>query len=291
MPTLQRGNKDPMVRWIKIRLWDQGFFRYKNLQPAPRFNENFTKELEDAVAYFQQTHLGPDGTPLVVSGIVGTPTFWALEHPTGPKQKSGLGPNHHTRIMNIPDGIGYQRAALLRCALEQYGIREQPNGSNRGTAPKGGVDKFLPGWQKEKPGKGPPWCCYFVSWVTHEVFGRYPLGRNYGSCARAWAKAMELGMAYPRVGDDGVLFHPMPGDAFYMRHTATTGHFGLVYRVSEDGRVINTVEGNCANRVKIGGRDVDERIHGFIDFFRERRHQDFEHGLIVAENVRKAGTR
>lgn len=280
---LMQNSVGPAVVELKRLLAAQGFWT-GSMSPI------FGKELDAVVAHFQQTHLGPDKQPLDVDGIVGPDTLWALKHATGKAQKEGLGPNHHARIMSIPDGIGFFRAALLRCALEQYGIRERPNGSNRGDSPKGGVDKFLPDWQKTKP-KGPAWCCYFVSWVSREVFARYPLGRRYGSCARAWAKAMELGMAYPRVGDDGVRFLPMPGDAFYMRYTPTTGHIGYVYRVSEDGLVINTVEGNCANRVKVGGRDVDERIHGFIDFFRERRHDEFEHGLIVAENVRKAGTR
>lgn len=292
MTVLAKGSVGPRVLEVKKTLWDQGFYRCKDIvRPEVGFNTIFTTELEEAVAYFQQTHLGPGGIPLEVDGIVGPDTLWALKNPTGPAQKSRLGPNHGTRIMHIPHGIGESRKQVLCIALEQYGIREYPNGSNRGKSPKGGVDKFLPDWQKEKPGKGPPWCCYFVSWVMRQKFGRYPLGRNYGSCARAWTKAVELGMAHPREGEDGMLFHPMPGDAFYMRHTPTTGHFGLVYRVSLDGREINTVEGNCGNRVKIGYRKVDEHIYGFIDFFRGIRHQDFEHGLIKAGDVGKDGTR
>ena len=81
-----------------------------------------------------------------------------------------------------------------------------------------------------------------------------------------------------------------PGDVFYMRFGSTKGHVGFVYRMSEDGETINTVEGNCANRVKIGRRRLSS-VYGIIDFFGDDGSEDFERGLIEAKNVGKDGTR
>jgi hypothetical protein len=48
-------------------------------------------------------------------------------------------------------------------------------------------------------------------------------------------------------------------------------HIGLNLRVSADDATIDTVEGNCANRVKIGRRRTAE-LGGFIDL------RPLEHG-------------
>jgi hypothetical protein len=292
---LAKGSVGPRVVELKQRLMAQGFW-----SEAGTLSRTFGVKLEEAVAYFQQTHLGPDGKPLAVDGLVGPDTMWALKHPTGKAQKEGLGRDADDRYENIPAGIGPDRKLLLVTALNQYGIRERPMGSNRGDAPNGGVDKFLPTWCKKKPGKGPAWCCFFVSWVTKEVFGTYPLGRVHGSCAKAWEAAMHRRMAWPKykivdTREPTNPVHPLPGDAFYMRWGPRTGHIGFVYRVSEDGTEINTIEGNCANRVKIGRRSVDDRIFGWIDFWGDSmaamEYSKFERGLIQAPNVGRARTR
>lgn len=294
---LFRGVDNKLVVEVKRKLQLQGFW-----PQGVSLGSMYGPKTFQAVMYFQQTHLGPDGLPLEIDGFVGPDTQWALNHPTGKAQKSGLGPvSGEDRYRDIPHGIGPARDKLLRIALDQYGIRERPNGSNRGTTPRGGVDKFLPAWCCKKEGKGPAWCCFFVSWVTKEAFGVYPLGRRYGSCKQAWAAANERRML--REEQEGILALrrrsiPIPGDAFYMRYGRGTGHIGFVYRVSQDGREINTIEGNCANRVKIGYRCIDYRIFGFINFYGEQWKDfsagilsSFERGLLEAPDVSRAGTR
>lgn len=280
MRILQRGSKGQAVVGLKERLAAQGFW------PDHLMGLDFTPKLEDAVAYFQMTHLGPDGKPLAVDGKVGPNTEWALKHPTGKAQTSNISPAG-TKTggpkFNIPDGLSLERYETLMRALGEHGVRERPMGSNRGP----GIDKYLPRWWLEKEGKGPAWCCFFVSWVVRQVFGFHPLGRNHGSCKQAWKAAQEREMAYQVHEVDTIV----PGDAFYMRWRGG-GHIGFIYRVSEDGQEMNTVEGNCGNRVKVGRRSLsDERIFGIIDFYGEEYPDEFERGLIEAKDVAKDGTR
>jgi len=284
------GTKGQAVVGLKEKLASQGFW------PDGQYSASFTPKLAEAVAYFQQTHQDMYGRPLVVDGVVGMYTEWALKHPTGVAQKSGLGPRPSWRDRDIPRALSEQRRRILEVALGEYGVREKPMGSNRGP----GIDKYLPKWWLNKPGKGPAWCCFFVSWVTKQVFGKYPLGRNHGSCKQAWRAAQERKMSWPkyRIVDTPVHknpLHPMPGDAFYMQWGPRTGHIGFVYRVDERSEVINTIEGNCANRVKVGRRAIDERIMGYIDFEGDDSaaldHCHFERGLIEVADVGRDGTR
>lgn len=280
---LMQNSVGPAVVELKRLLADQGFWT-GSMSPI------FGKQLDAAVAYFQQTHLGPDKQPLDVDGIVGPDTLWALKHATGKAQKEGLGPNLDTRIANIPKSLAPGRQLVLAVALRQHGIREQPNGSNRGP----GVDKFIPDWARTTP--GPAWCCFFVCWVLHCYFKVHILGRHHGSCATAWRAAEKRGMALPGTisGIERELALPMPGDVFYMDYGNGKGHFGFIYRVAEDYSRINTIEGNCGNRVKIGCRtyEENEQIRGIINPWPEdTRHQDYELGLIKAGDVGKEGTR
>jgi len=278
-PLLKRGSRSPDVVRIKQYLEAQGFWEWDH---APRRKgsinlSTYSAKLADAVAYWQQTHLGPDGRPLAVDGIVGDDTWWSLLHPTGKAQSSGLG-----KYQRLPNGLTVLRRQLLLTALGEYGVKERPMGSNRGLE----VDKYLPKWwlkERNRLEKGPPWCCFFVSWVTRQVFGKYPLGRNHGSCKAAWMAAQGRGMTM-------VPLAPAPGDAFYMTWGPRTGHIGFVLRVSEDGKEINTVEGNCANRVKIGRRPIDYRIFGVIDFCGDGIG-GFERGLIPVPEVGRDSTR
>ncbi len=165
-PPLKYGDSGPAVKEVQRLLKAQGAFR-------GAVKGNFRKLTEEAVLYFQGTHLGPDGQFLDVDGIVGPGTWWALRNPSGKGQASGL-------PWTIPKGIEGRRRKQLEVVLRERkaGVRERPDGANWG----GGVEKY--GGRR-----GDPWCCYFWSWGTKKVFGNYPLGHKLGRCMTAWERA------------------------------------------------------------------------------------------------------
>ena len=268
-PTLRHGSKGESVKIVQQLLKEQGFFK-------GAVRGNFLKLTDEAVRYFQNTHLGPNGEFLESDGIVGTDTWWALHNPVGKPQKSNL-PGE------IPDGLTPMRQRVLQIALAEHaaGVREKPNGDNKGD----GVTKYLPG------GRPAAWCCYFWSWVNREAFGKFSLGARHGRVSTAFARARKFKMARAK-GD----YIPIPGDAFVMTRTdAETGkfkftglgHIGYVLRVEVSrGKAVafNTVEGNTANRVKVGKRKIsDPEIIGFINNYdKDEQPSDWEKGLVKA---------
>ena len=187
----------------------------------------------------------------------------------------------------LPTGIGPKRNAILVVALAQRGIVEQPIGSNRGTTPNGGVDKFLPDWARTTP--GPAWCCFCAFWIAKAALGKFPLDRHHGSCTKAWKAAQAAGVF---VENDGTRV-PYPGDAFLIRKDADEmRHIGIVCRVAADGSAINTAEGNTGQKFKVGTRSLtDGSIAGWIDFVPSEHPDGFERGLVEAPNTGAAATR
>jgi len=271
-PLLKYGDKGEWVKVAQKLLKDQGFFK-------GAVRGNYLKLTTEAVVYFQNTHLGPDGEFLESDGEVGSNTWWALRNPVGIPQKSNL-PGE------IPTGLTPVRTKVLRVALDEHaaGVHEIPNGANSG----GGVDKYIPA------GTAPPWCCYFWSWVNREASGGYSLGAKYGRVSSAFGKARDLGMARQK-GD----YIPIPGDAFIMATSDAeagkfkftgTGHIGYVLRVEVSRRkavTINTVEGNSGNRVKLGKRNLsDDAIVGFINNYgANEQPTGWQRGLVSAEST------
>ena len=242
-PVLRLGSTGESVEELQHILIQQGY-GFGQLV----VNGLYDEVTEDAVGYFQMTHIGEDGESLEIDGWVGKNTWWALYNHSGVSQRNYFD-------LYIPDDIGESRNALLKVALfeHQFGVHEEPNGSNWGD----GVIKYggEPGWA---------WCCLFTSWVANQAFNGYPLNAKFASCYQAWKQAVKLGFTK--------MSNPVPGDQFMMLYTNSagqlkgTGHTGYVLAVSEDGKWINTVEGNAGNRVKIGKRLVSQ-MYGFINFF------------------------
>lgn len=276
--TLKFGAQGPDVAKL-VRLLEQ-----RGIPPRPPVTAAepvFGRAIENAVLYFQMTHQGEDGEWLGVDGVVGRNTWWALQHATGKNQRSFL-------EVGIPKGIEGVRRQLLETAVKQHGVREDRGRANRGKE----VDKFFPPHVTADPNAdGQPWCCYFVSWVAREVYGRHILGRPVASCHTAWQRAREHKRWIPKNGN-----LPTPGDAFLiLKDDPTkgwcTGHIGFVLQLSKDGQSINTVEGNCGNRVKIGLRQLsDPKLRGFINIVGDR--PEFERGsLRGARDLGSRGTR
>jgi len=274
MTTLKYGDSGKDVKRLQRYLKAQGFF-------TAYIGGNFFSKTRDAVIYFQQTHLGPDGTFLATDGIVGENTWWALEHPSGEEQRSQL-PGW------IPSGLTPMRIQVLNTAIKQHndGVHEIPDGSNWGD----GVTKY--GGQR-----GSPWCCLFWSWCGKHALGDYFFGAKYALVLSAYTKAKGLNMWLEK--DASI---PIPGDAFVMLYKnikgkfTGRGHIGFVLRVQvKDGKAvkINTIEGNCGNRVKIGSRDLsDPAIAGFINPFpTHEQPTDWQTGLLKSDVVGTDTTR
>lgn len=287
MQILKRGDTN-LVKVERVRdiLEAQGFY-----EPSGKPG-TFNAALEDAVIYFQQTHLGQDGKPLLSDGMVGPATWWALRHPTGRAQRSGLNPF-------IPGKLGHDRTDVLLKALTEHGknVRERPNGSNRSKE----IDKYLPKWWLDKHGpedKGPAWCCFFVHWCFHEALGMWPCLSRTGSCSQLMKMAQDQDDWYTAeqilYGNCGKLIRP--GDIFIIAHPKkpgkpATGHTGFVLRVNEDQTKVNTLEGNCGNRVKCGVRDVKD-LTGFINpYSPDHQPDNFRRSLLDMPSMAGATTR
>ena len=244
LPELRRGAKGPNVRILQSALTSRGF--------VVMIDGDFGPKTQSTVAYFQQTHLGPDGEYLSRHeplGVVTPNTWWALNS-TAEEQRSNLD-------TFIPTGLSAQRRSILRVALQEHsaGVREVPDGSNYGD----GVTKYL-------TGVGPAfWCCYAVHWWVNKALGHYPLGERRGLCLDFWNDAKRMGRTYSPASI------PVPGDAFVILYRADgqltgSGHTGIVACTSADGARFGTFAGNEGNRVKAGIRRTDEPIlAGFID--------------------------
>jgi hypothetical protein len=153
----------------------------------------------------------------------------------------------------IPAGLTPGRAKVLEVALSQVGTREA-SGKNDGP-----VEKYMPEWAR---GKGLPYCAWFTSWCFREALGQYPYDRHIGAVSglyeagKALDEALDLNAEWPALT-------PQPGDIFIVLHgdyvpgRSTPGHAGIVLRVDDGARMINTVEGNYRNRVGMARRSYD----------------------------------
>ena len=133
-PLLVLGVSDAALAVLVAKLRAQGHWASAENPPT------FSAELEQAVEYFQMTHLGPKGKPLSIDGTVGPDTWWALDNASGAPQRSEI-------KAAIPQGVQPLRAKLLGVALAEHAknVQEQPNGSNRGPD----VDKYRPDAMRE----------------------------------------------------------------------------------------------------------------------------------------------
>lgn len=291
---LKIGSAGDDVRALQQILRVEGFYRGE-------IDGIFGPKTEAGLVYFQQTHLDADGTWLVPDGIAGPKTWWALEHPSGEPQRSNI-------EAPIPRGLSEARATFLEVPLHEWaiGVREIPNGSNAGDRPEGGVDKYT-------GGRPMPWCMRFVRWcwargVEKGALEGALLESLHGgaSCYRTAVAAQEISEEVSRRHiwhDADGLYVPRPGDAFVMLYRKANGrltfrgHTGFVLRIeTRDGRAvaINTLEGNCGNRVKLGHRPLGagSSVEGFINLFEDADvSMEFELGTVAAGDVARDGTR
>lgn len=263
MPTLRVGAKSEAVCTLAARLHALGFWNVGTLPGT------FSRKLEIAVRDFQATALGPDKEPLVVDGIVGFKSWWALANYSTDEQRLGFSgtAGDATLFDFIPAGITELRRRVVRehIKLVEAKVAEDPRGSNRGRV----IDDFiLPQWWVTKYGdrrplkKGPAWCQFTYTACYKAGVGRYLMGRNQGSThgfARLAKKHDRWAVASGDVVPPGVY----AGDCALILNDGGTGHAACIFRISEDGRTLNTIEGNVNHRVAIRVRKASEFV-GYV---------------------------
>lgn len=259
---LRYGDSGDDVKWLQRHLKAQGFFKGQVLG-------NFRALTQNALRYFQSTHIGRDGDFLEADGIFGPETMWAIQHPSGIQQRNYIDPL-------IPEGLGGTRRDILETVVADWRsglFYEDPDGSN--TGPR--ISEFS---------RGAPWCCFYQSDAWHRTFDEYPLGKDHGHCLTFWREADSVNAAWPKKKSP-----PLPGDLgviLYRNRSGNltgSGHIFLVSGVSGTGRQFNAFGGNEGNRLKHGLRSVDDpNIVGWIDLHGDdRRKVDFAKGIQTSK--------
>lgn len=236
-PVLRKGSEGSAVLAMTRILKARGHL--------DRSSRTFDYIVRRGVREFQARHVDSRGRPLVVDGIVGPLTWWALEHPDNRKILSAPVAPVLTRI---PRAGGSSRGrAALGAALGEMAAGAREVGSNN-SGPW--VKKYLNGIL-EPPAN---WCAGFVSWCFSQhpdgIPFRYSLGaRNIRTQFR------NRGWLYDVSNND----LPEPGDIIVWWRgdpNGWKGHIGLVHHHA-DG-IIHAVEGNK------GGFPAPVRVFDYV---------------------------
>lgn len=220
--TLYAGQQGPNVQALSTLLQAAGYLS----QPQTEFDRSLTL----AVRAFQTQHLDERGQPLVVDGIVGPLTWWALTHP---RANPAPEPDLHDLSDALPKGGSKRGRAALREALDEMTAGAGERGGNN-LGPD--VRKYLNGLAD------PPqnWCAAFVSWCFDQhpdgAPFKYTLGARdlFRQCRdQDWAYDISTTAAAP--GDIVAWTRPGP--------KGWEGHIGIVLMQTAGG-YLHTIEGN-----------------------------------------------
>jgi len=209
----------------------------------------FGKETLHAVKVYQSQHCDAHGHPLAIDGIVGQETWYSLFDLPLPV------PHSDSRLLN----------EVLRIAIKEIGVSEDPPGSNKGKR----VEEYL---RSVHLGPGFPWCAAFIYWLFHwasiNLEVKNPVWDTPG-CMQHWKKTTGLRIFLKEALNDPTLLEP--GVIFIISRGDGRGHTGLITGI-HDG-YIETIEGNtndghsaegvkvCALRRKISSINL-----GFIKY-------------------------
>lgn len=234
---VRRGDSGFDVVALTTALVERGFLS------APQ--AAFDLEVQRAVRGFQARHVDPRGRPLVVDGIVGPLTWWALEHPDNSELLGSAGPDWW---FDLPSSGGAPRCRLaLAAALGEMAAGSCEIGANNDGP---WVAKYLAGIVPTPAN----WCAGFVSWCYDQHPGGSPFGYSLGA-RDIRERFRRRGWAYEV--SDGIT--PEPGDivAWWRGQIeGWMGHIGLVHHC-EDG-ILYTVEGNK------GGFPAPVRVFDYV---------------------------
>ncbi len=218
--TLRKGDHGDEVRKLTGLLAAKGYGGWN-----PAHSHIFNKFTKAAVLDFQSRHLDPRGQPLVVDGIVGAMTWWALEQDRVWTPKPG-------GSFTLPPVGGSRRGrAALKVGFKELRASAVEIGANNSGK---WVKKYLNGIVD------PPanWCAAFVSYCF-EQSGEMPFKYSLGA-RNIRNQLKKKGWTY-----EDVTVEPLPGDIVFWwrgRPKGWQGHIGLVWMV-ENG-ILHTLEGN-----------------------------------------------
>jgi hypothetical protein len=218
----------------------------------------FDASTRTAVRLFQARFPDRTGVPLVVDGKVGPLTWETL-----------FGDASIPSSARAPDAL---LASVVKIAIDEIGICEEPPGSNRGPR----VDEYLRTVGLDPAAGSFAWCAAFVYWCFDQAARglgrRNPVTRTAGVLEH-WRRAGQAGVSRIAAADataDPGRVHS--GMIFVMDYGRGAGHTGLVESV-QGGRLV-TLEGNTnddGSREGVGvfrrtGRKVLTINRGFIDY-------------------------
>src|SRR6266536_2306058 len=220
---LKLGVKGPEVLQLTTDLVQLGLLT--------RPTQNFNAQVQTAVTKFQAQNLDPQGNPLVIDGIVGPLTRFALDVVLGRRSAPPLKP---TPTLPLPTAEGSKsgNAALLVAIAEMNRGAGEQGDDNLGPD----VHKYLNGLAPD----GSSWCAGFVSFCFANSGIDMPFKYSVGAQnilgqfkKKRWIYAASI--AHP----------PEPGDIIvFTRATKAEpwlGHIGLEHGYA-DG-IVTTIEG------------------------------------------------
>ncbi|MBN9332036.1 CHAP domain-containing protein, partial [Devosia sp.] len=195
----------------------------------------FNRDVWEAVRAFQMQNVDSLGRPLVVDGIVGPVTAWAvasrLANAPTPTSVS-------TTALSAPSGGSATGQAALQVAInEMKAGNGEVGGNNMGPH----VTKYLNG--KATPPAN--WCAGFVSYCFQN--SGHPMPFTYSVGARDILTQMKSKGWLIKPDDT---HPPQPGDIIvWWRNTPSSweGHIGIVH--SYNNGIVRTIEGNKTSKV------------------------------------------
>lgn len=215
----------------------------------------FDLEVRRAVRNFQASQVDPRGRPLVVDGIAGPLTWWAIKNENNVKVLSTLNIDDYLKMPS--GGTSSGRAALKAAIGEMKAGAKEIDANNNGKW----VRKYLNGLATE----GNNWCAGFTSWCYSHAKGGIPFTYSLGAQnilnqfrKRDWV--YDLSEETPQPGDIVVWWRGKTKTWF--------GHIGLIHRFN-DG-ILYTIEGNRGGfPAPVKGFDyVAERMNKLLGFGR-----------------------
>lgn len=219
---LKTGDQGPDVRQLTEILARLGLVRDAKTV--------FDRDVARAVRAFQTQHVDERGEPLVIDGVVGPMTWWALTHPRrNPASDFPVA----SSVGALPPGGSARGRAALRVALS-----EMANGSGESGGNNRGPDivRYLNGIVD------PPadWCAAFVSWCFDQHPSKSPFGYTLGA-RDLFRRCRQNGWQYDITQQPAA-----PGDVVAWTRPGPKGwegHVGIVLEQTEGGHLY-TIEGN-----------------------------------------------